>query len=132
MNFRFMVCVFLLGGSTTLALCQEQQKQPQANRPSQFGNGVSGAPSVNRWEPPLRATLDRTDRERVAEERLRKQSEWLRKQSKDLLDIIKILYNGREAELKELEEAQATMTPKDQMERRIALIKATLLEQPAK
>jgi predicted nucleic acid-binding Zn-ribbon protein len=121
MNFRFMVCVFLLGGSTTLALCQEQQKQPQANRPSQFEN-----------EPPLRATLDRTDRERVAEERLRKQSEWLRKQSKDLLDIIKILYNGREAELKELEEAQATMTPKDQMEHRIALIKATLSEKAAK
>ena len=54
------------------------------------------------------------------------------KQSKDLLDIIKILYKGREADLKELEATQAKMKSEDQIEHRIALIKATLSEKAAK
>jgi hypothetical protein len=58
--------------------------------------------------------------------------EWLTRQSKELLDIIEILYKGREAELKELEAAQAKMEAQNQIERRIALIKATLSEREPK
>ena len=58
--------------------------------------------------------------------------QWLDEQSEDLLNIIEILYNGRETEFKELEAAQTTMKPEDQIERRIALIKATLSEKAAK
>jgi hypothetical protein len=58
--------------------------------------------------------------------------EWLTKQSKDLLDIIRILYAGRDAELKELESGQADMKSRDQIERRIALIKVTLSEKETK
>jgi len=57
---------------------------------------------------------------------------WLSKKIKDLLDIIEILYKGRDAEIKELEAAQETMKSRDQIERRIALIKATLLEKAGK
>jgi len=58
--------------------------------------------------------------------------EWLRKQSKDLLDIIEILYKGREAELKAMEEAQAKLESEEQIEHRINLIKKMLLEKESK
>jgi hypothetical protein len=35
--------------------------------------------------------------------------EWLSRRSEDLLDIIKILYKGREADVKKLEKAQEKM-----------------------
>ena len=57
---------------------------------------------------------------------------WITKQSNDLLDIIKVLYKGRDAELKELETAQAKMSSEDQIEHRIVLIKETLLQKEAK
>ena len=57
---------------------------------------------------------------------------WITKQSNDLLDIIKVLYKGRDAELKELETAQAKMNSEDQIEHRIVLIKETLLQKEAK
>jgi hypothetical protein len=57
---------------------------------------------------------------------------WITKQSNDLLDIIKVLYKGRDAELKELETAQAKMNLEDQIEHRIVLIKETLLQKEAK
>ena len=57
---------------------------------------------------------------------------WIAKQSNDLLDIIKVLYKGRDAELKELETAQAKMSSEDQIEHRIVLIKETLLQKEAK
>jgi hypothetical protein len=56
----------------------------------------------------------------------------LNKRSAELLDIIKILYKGRESDVKELEAAQETMKPVDQIEHRIALIKATLWEKEPK
>jgi hypothetical protein len=54
--------------------------------------------------------------------------QWLTKQSQDLLDIIKILYKGRDEDLKKLEQAQATMSSQEQIEKRIALINATVAQ----
>jgi|SRR6516165_606990 len=99
MNLRLMVCAFLVGCSTTLAVGQQNVQQ------------IPGGNPVNAQV--------------VAQE-------WLTKQSKDLLDIIRILYAGRDAELKELEAAQAKMKSEDQIERRIALIKVTLSEKETK
>jgi hypothetical protein len=55
-------------------------------------------------------------------------SGWLTRQSADLLDIIRILYKGRESEVQRLEESQADWNPRKQIEKRIALIKESLLE----
>jgi hypothetical protein len=54
--------------------------------------------------------------------------QWLTKQSQGLLDIIKILYKGRDEDLKKLEQAQATMSSQEQIEKRIALINATVAQ----
>ena len=57
---------------------------------------------------------------------------WLSKQSDALLNIIKILYKGRDAALTELESVQEKMDLSERVERRIALIKATLTERDSK
>jgi hypothetical protein len=46
--------------------------------------------------------------------------------------MIEFLYKDRETELKELESAQADMELDEQIEQRIALVKATLSEKGAK
>jgi hypothetical protein len=107
MNPRLMVCALLFGCSTTLALGQQNVEKPWRQEVPQLPQKTVEKP----W--PV-------------------YNEWLTKQSKDLLDIIRILYAGRDAELKELEAAQANMEPDKQIERRIALIKATLSEKEAK
>jgi hypothetical protein len=129
MNFRFTVCAFLLGGSTTLALCQEtahtHTPTPEELKPKEIveevvvvGQGVDPLTPLRINQP--------VDGKFIADK------EWLSKKSKDLLDIIKILYKGREADLKVLEDAQSAMSLEDQIEHRIALIKATLSEKTAK
>jgi hypothetical protein len=108
MNPGLMVCAFLIVCSAPLALGQEHPEW-QVSR-----QGVDGKVA--------RAALAKSMADAA----------WLSKQSKDLLDIIEILYKGRDAEIKELEAAQAIMLFEDQIERRIALIKATLLEKGGK
>jgi hypothetical protein len=108
-----MVCTFLVGCFTALALGQQNVERPSLT-PTIMGQDVD-----HQNEDPL-----------VARRRL--WDKWFARQSEDLLDIIKILYKGREADLKELEAVQAKMKSEDQIERRIALIKATLSEKEAK
>jgi hypothetical protein len=52
---------------------------------------------------------------------------WLHAQSDDLLEIIKVLYKGRDTDLQALEKAQDGLAPDEQIELRIALIKKTLM-----
>jgi hypothetical protein len=111
MKPRLMVCTFLVGCFTALALGQQNVEHQWLNK-----QNVAEAP--RKWD--FRSPSG------VANE------EWLAKQSKDLLDIIRILYKGREVELNELEAIQAKMKSEDQIERRIALIKSTLSEKEAK
>src|SRR3981189_3193440 len=100
MNLRLMVCVFLIG-------CSKQESQPVVSQGVERGKYLFSE-GVDRMErDPYREFL-------AHQERVRKQSEYL-------LDIIKILYKDHEAEVKELEAAQITMQPEDQIERRIAL-----------
>jgi hypothetical protein len=103
---------FLIGCSTTLALGQKRHHPAH----------------VEKWM--IEEETRRGKELRLSE--LGLDEAWLSKNSKGLLDIIEILYKGRDAEIKELEAAQKTMKSGDQIERRIALIKATLLEKGAK
>jgi hypothetical protein len=118
MNARLMACAFLIGcTAATLALGEDQniaRPPSEPARSSQTGGANIARPGQNI----VRVRLGKS----IADEA------WLSRRSKDLLDIINILYKGREAEIKELEAAQAKIEPKVQIERRIALIKATLSE----
>jgi hypothetical protein len=108
MKQHLTACAFLIGCSGTLALGQQNVEKPWHTGPK----GIRQDVEERSWY-----TVDK---------------EWLTRQSKELLDIIEILYKGREAELKELEAAQAKMEAQNQIERRIALIKATLSEREPK
>ena len=130
MNARLMACAFLIGCTATLALGQDKE-HPQ---PPGIDTVIIGRPSDIDTDTAIDgSSVDNPDSKiDPARPLSRNQIAWLRKQSRDLLDIIKILYNGREAEIKELEAAQATMNSEVQIEHRIALIKATLSEKTAK
>ena len=120
MNPRLMVFAFLIVCFTRLAVGQGPTPHPV---PQQEVDSITRA---NRQHPKtLDQSLERPSRQVVDQE-------WLSKQSNALLDIIKMLYNDREAEVKNLEAAQEKMKPDEQIERRIAFIKATLSEKGAK
>jgi hypothetical protein len=119
MNPGLLFYAFLVGCSTTLTLGGELEP-------------LRRSPIGRLFEQPVMVDSKDDDILLKRYDALHFSEEWLSKQSTDLLDIIKILYKGREAEVKELEAAQATMEPKVQMEHRIALIKATLSEKTAK
>ena len=82
--------------------------------------GTPPSPQQQLVRPPITQDIIRQPQQQVPDQA------WWSKQSNALLEIIKILYKGRDADLKELETSQARLTPQDQIERRIALIKATL------
>jgi hypothetical protein len=137
MNARLMACAFLIGCTATLGVGQETTHSPAPTgyelklkrsnqRSSQSGQGVDRLTPLSGQGVDRLTPLLPVDRKFIADK------EWLSKQSRDLLDIIKILYKGREAEIKELEAAQATINLENIIEHRIALIKATLLEKTAK
>lgn len=137
MNPRLMVCALLIGCAARLALGQEttpnhtptsDELKLERLKQSQSGQGVD---RLN----PLRVRTKFSEGASIAQLRLggtgpgkTADEDWLIKQNKGLLDIIKILYKDRDVDVKALEEAQKTMSPEDQIERRIDLIKATLLK----
>jgi hypothetical protein len=141
MNPRLMVCAFLIGCAARLALGQEttpnhtptgdELKLERLNQ-SQSGQGVDRLTPLpirrkqNGGQSIAKLQLGGTGLGKTADE------DWLIKQNKGLLDIIKILYKDRDVDVKALEEVQTTMSLEDQIERRIALIKETLSEKTAK
>jgi hypothetical protein len=133
MNSRLMACAFLIGCTATLTLGQETTQTPAPTReelkPGQGVDRLTPLPvrkKLNGGASIAQPKLGGTGPGKTADE------DWLIKQNKGLLDIIKILYKDRDVDVKALEEAQTTMSPEDQIERRIDLIKATLSEKTAK
>jgi hypothetical protein len=144
MNPRLIACAFLIGSTATLALGQDKDEN-RVNRyyvirPGYYYQPAPGSDiRAQHVDNPVLHMLQHVDDplqkadgesavavelQRQADERSYK--EWLSKQSQDLLDIIKILYKGREADVQHLEDAQAKMESQDQIARRIRLIKGHL------
>ena len=126
MNPRLMVFAFLIVSLTRLAVAQDQAVEKQS---------VESIKKSREKQQVIAQDLDGSNYQKSQSQRTSGQvvdQAWVSKQSDALLDIIRILYKGRDADLKNLEAAQAKMTSEAQIERRIALIKATLSQNAAK
>lgn len=126
MNPRLMVFAFLIVSFTRLAVAQDQAVEKQS---------VESIKKPREKQQVIAQDLDGSNYQKSQSQRTSGQvvdQAWVSKQSDALLDIIRILYKGRDADLKNLEAAQAKMTSEAQIERRIALIKATLSQNAAK
>ena len=130
MNLRLVAFAFLMVSFTGLAFGQKATYQNVDSNLIKPGQEVDLKAGQT-----IDQSVERAGQKffkQIAESRQVVDQEWLGKQSDAILDIVRILYKGREPELTELESAQAKMDLSQQIERRIALIKATLSEKETK